>query len=105
VPIVIGNDIFVLTQQDIRRIEDIRLMSYNRITQNNTLGPSHYFLDHNLMSEGQCCTLQDLISHCQKQKANASQAEEIQTTCPQLPYSSSASPLRYSCSTSTSDLQ
>ncbi|XP_017111131.1 uncharacterized protein LOC108135078 [Drosophila elegans] len=34
IPIMVGNETFVLTQQDIRRVEDIRMLTYNRLEPN-----------------------------------------------------------------------
>ena len=39
VPIMLGNECFVVTQQDIRRIEDTRLLSYCKLTPTGELIP------------------------------------------------------------------
>ncbi|XP_052840046.1 uncharacterized protein LOC128254755 [Drosophila gunungcola] len=39
IPIMVGNETFVLTQQDIRRVEDIRMLTYNRMEPNGQLFP------------------------------------------------------------------
>ncbi|XP_033163106.1 uncharacterized protein LOC117142917 [Drosophila mauritiana] len=65
IPIMVGNEIFVLTQQDIRRVEDTRLISYSR------LGPNGQFIPLDTSSPGAVyvpppnpthfCTLDDLL--------------------------------------------
>ncbi|EDW66657.1 uncharacterized protein Mst89B [Drosophila virilis] len=39
IPIFVGNEMFILTQQDIRRIEDIRHLSYNRLGSHAQISP------------------------------------------------------------------
>ncbi|XP_001359466.3 uncharacterized protein Mst89B [Drosophila pseudoobscura] len=40
IPVMVGNEMFVLTQQDVRRTEDIRYLSYDRIAPNVHLFPT-----------------------------------------------------------------
>ncbi|XP_039491169.1 uncharacterized protein LOC120451489 [Drosophila santomea] len=65
IPVMVGNEIFVLTQQDIRRVEDIRVLSYNRLGPNGQFppldtaspGPVHFSPPNTT----NFCTLDDLI--------------------------------------------
>lgn len=39
VPVVVGNECFIITQQDVRRIEDSRLFSYNKLNAKGEVVP------------------------------------------------------------------
>ncbi|KAH8326220.1 hypothetical protein KR067_003566 [Drosophila pandora] len=71
-PVVVGNELFVLTQQDIRRVEDIRVLSYNRVSSNGQICPmgvappvnnafSHAAIQTPLLPPSHGGTIQDLL--------------------------------------------
>ncbi|KAH8277289.1 hypothetical protein KR026_008722 [Drosophila bipectinata] len=71
IPVMVGNELFVLTQQDIRRVEDTRVFSYNRVV-NGQLWPmetpvpvndafSHGVIQSSLPLTNHSCTLHDLL--------------------------------------------
>lgn len=39
VPVILGNEYFVVTQEDIRHVEDTRILSYNKLLPNGELMP------------------------------------------------------------------
>uniref|UniRef100_A0A6P4FLU7 Uncharacterized protein LOC108052516 n=1 Tax=Drosophila rhopaloa TaxID=1041015 RepID=A0A6P4FLU7_DRORH len=66
IPILVGNEKFVLTQQDIRRVEDIRMLTYNRLAPNGQFYPVDLSLTalepYSLPTTSNFCTLDDLIA-------------------------------------------
>ncbi|KAH8322003.1 hypothetical protein KR074_008191 [Drosophila pseudoananassae] len=71
IPVVVGSELFVLTQQDIRRVEDTRVFSYNRVV-NGQLWPmetpasvndafSHGVIQTSPPHTNHGATLQDLL--------------------------------------------
>ncbi|XP_034485500.1 uncharacterized protein LOC117790248 [Drosophila innubila] len=111
IPVMVGNELFMLTQQDVRRVEDTRHMSYNRVTYNQLA---------NSTTAAQIHPLQNLISYCQQScpcpinHEVAQQTEEphpvVANVSKQLTWSKSCRsstpyPISYSVGTMTSGLQ
>ncbi|XP_017076453.2 LOW QUALITY PROTEIN: uncharacterized protein LOC108111481 [Drosophila eugracilis] len=73
IPIMVGNEIFVLTQQDVRRVEDIRMLSYNRLGSNGQLCPVYSAIPapihYSLPNTTNLCTLGDLINQASEKRA------------------------------------
>ncbi|BFF89942.1 uncharacterized protein DMAD_08575 [Drosophila madeirensis] len=121
IPIMVGNEMFVLTQQDVRRTEDIRYFSYNRIMPNGHLFPTaaaapvaatdNYFGE---ISAPPNSTLQELFCPKKLEEADKLLSASIHDKAPrnvanvstQLAWSkqNEIEPLRYSAATSTSSL-
>lgn len=117
IPVMVGNELFILTQQDVRRVEDTRHMFYNRLTPNHFASGAFGNPSPQSAPAGQICTLQNLLSHCQQDCPMnceaAQQTEEPRTIVAniskQLEWSkrcnsSSPYPINYSVATSTSGL-
>ncbi|SPP84504.1 uncharacterized protein LOC117586753 [Drosophila guanche] len=122
IPIMVGNEMFVLTQQDVRRTEDIRYLSYNRIMPNGHLFPTaaaapveateNYF--GGIFSPPNS-TLQELFCPKKLEEADKLLSPSIHDKAPrnvanvstQLAWSkqNEIEPLRYSAATSTSSLR
>ncbi|XP_017004513.2 uncharacterized protein Mst89B [Drosophila takahashii] len=72
IPIMVGNEIFVVTQQDVRRVEDIRMLSYNRLGANGRLCPVDSTppatVPFSLPTTSNLCTLEDLIAQTARNK-------------------------------------
>ncbi|KAH8417148.1 hypothetical protein KR222_004757 [Zaprionus bogoriensis] len=62
VPIMVGNELYVLTQQDVRRIEDVRHMSYSRVSPHGQQLPFG-----TCTPESQLGNLLNLLPQCQQQ--------------------------------------
>ncbi|KAH8343922.1 hypothetical protein KR084_001790 [Drosophila pseudotakahashii] len=66
IPIMVGNEIFVVTQQDVRRVEDVRMLSYNRLGPNGLLCPVDSAppapVPFSLPTTTNLCTLEDLMA-------------------------------------------
>ncbi|XP_034660046.1 uncharacterized protein LOC117896103 [Drosophila subobscura] len=121
IPIMVGNEMFVLTQQDVRRTEDIRYLSYNRIMPNGHLFPTAAAApaaasDNHFggISAPPNSTLQELFSPKKPEEADKLLSASIHDKAPrnvanvstQLAWSkqNEIEPLRYSAATSTSSL-
>ncbi|KAH8418498.1 hypothetical protein KR009_005681 [Drosophila setifemur] len=87
-PVIVGNELFVLTQQDIRRVEDIRVLNYSRLAPNGQLfsaGTTNLFdsgsMPISLPHPPNFCTLQDMIAHCSPKKVRTHIDEELDEDC------------------------
>ncbi|XP_016949071.1 uncharacterized protein LOC108023893 [Drosophila biarmipes] len=74
IPVMVGNEIFVLTQQDVRRVEDIRMLTYSRLGSNGQLCPLDSTppapVAFSLPTPTNLCTLEDLIAQTTRKKVN-----------------------------------
>ncbi|XP_064535698.1 uncharacterized protein Mst89B [Drosophila montana] len=129
IPIIVGNEMFILTQQDIRRIEDIRHLSYNRLGSHAQISPilnqwnAQAFGNHFNSSSApatQFSALQGLLPHSQHQPTQVAFPGvdiDMEKTPPRIvanvskqlswskqSKSSSPYPICYSIATSTSGL-
>ncbi|XP_022213558.2 uncharacterized protein LOC111068401 [Drosophila obscura] len=125
IPIMVGNEMFVLTQQDVRRTEDIRYLSYTRIMPNGHMFPTaaapaadpvNYFggLVTPLAlayATPPSCALQDLFVPKKPMEDDKPAPRNVADVSTQLAWSkqveiepSNHTTLRYSAATSTSNL-
>ncbi|XP_055850589.1 uncharacterized protein LOC129915148 [Episyrphus balteatus] len=123
VPVVLGNECFIITQQDVRKIEDSRFISYHKLGPNGELIPvetvygQDIALRDAILIAGGCQNQQqtvnqqllEMLGKCcgQKQeppkpiKASIAQQMEWASTCNNL---SPPFPFTHSTSTSMSDM-
>ncbi|XP_049305312.1 uncharacterized protein LOC105223339 isoform X2 [Bactrocera dorsalis] len=91
VPVVVGNQCFIITQQDIRRIEDSRLYSYNKLNGKGEVVPMDT-MDSNNASINPCSIgfLSDLVGRAcnitaaMQQQQQQQQATQMAMTMPDL---------------------
>lgn len=118
VPIMVGNELFMLTQQDVRRVEDTRHMSYNRLNPNQFAAGAFGNSLNQSLPAAPINPLQNFISHYQQNSPMnheaAQQTEEpgslVANVTKQLKWAKSCSsstpyPITYSVGTSTSGLE
>ncbi|XP_037717979.1 uncharacterized protein LOC119552194 [Drosophila subpulchrella] len=76
IPIMVGNEIFVLTQQDVRRVEDVRILSYSRLGSNGQLrpvdstSPAPVAFSLPTATTTNICTLEDLLAQTARKRVN-----------------------------------
>uniref|UniRef100_B3P101 GG16990 n=1 Tax=Drosophila erecta TaxID=7220 RepID=B3P101_DROER len=114
IPIMVGNEIFVLTQQDIRRVEDIRLLSYNRLGPNGQFSPvdtsSPGPMNFSQPNTSNFCALDDLIRNAAGKRETSNPVKTVASVSTQLGWSKKKVeaeplfPLCYSAGTSTCGL-
>ncbi|EDV93822.1 uncharacterized protein LOC6563748 [Drosophila grimshawi] len=105
IPIMVGNEMFVLIQQDIRRIEDTRHVSYTRYSPNGQIFPyAQTFGGGFLPAQSQDCPdveMHDLQKTPHRIVANV--ANQLRWS--KINNSTSPYPISYSVATSTTEIQ